>query len=328
VRKITDWFVSGPSSHADLLPTTPVLLGVKVRSSFVPKVVPNPTKIPSTRKWTTTELDFFKLHYFQVRYDWWEQLICPKQNCSTDAHAILASGIGLSGFLDGRHTEGELVTALNIFGDCIVNTRTGDAVEASSDSLAQILLHLCNTQRATIMPTPQTKVFRVDVGGLTFKSIPDASAIIRKSRISVPTPIFIVVEDKKQGAGFAEYQLPGEMLAAAYRNYFECKIAGDQTVFAMRVIASSVTFYRAEFSKNYLLSVKTGVPNTPVTVFRFGGGTNSAGLDVSEPLLGRGLAFTVLCSIFELCCSELLPHWSVSKSAPLSSARLAELNQE
>jgi hypothetical protein len=45
-----------------------------------------------------------------------------------------------------------------------------------------------------------------------------------------------VIEDKQLGVDDGEYQIPGEILAVAYRNYVTLNLEFAQTIFAMRII--------------------------------------------------------------------------------------------
>lgn len=85
----------------------------------------------------------------------------------------------------------------------------------------------------------------------------------------------------------AEFQLPGEMLSMAVRNY--TRVKDPQTILALRVIGihfmitilflfyntllyckgTQVTIYRADFPVHYLQSIKKGVPADDITIFRY-----------------------------------------------------------
>lgn len=65
--------------------------------------------------------------------------------------------------------------------------------------------------------------------------------LARRMAAHVPSATIIVIEDKKLGADYGEYRIPGEMLAVAMYNYtLIAPIA--QTIFAMRIIGKEVSF--------------------------------------------------------------------------------------
>jgi len=336
-HKITTFFTPLPPVFAALvpLPTVPSELGDFVRQFYEHKILPLPTKIPSTRKWTHKELAFFHLHHFQVRNEWFETLMVPHPGpdfkLSAEAMLIFDTHYGPKEFLDGLHTQHNNYV-LTEFGDLIVEIMSFDFVEAATDKLANLLMRVCNRHTLAFTVTGQAQKVKVKVGMSTFSSIPDLTAILRKNKLAHISTAFIVVEDKTITGGNTECQIPGEMLAVACRNHFDAKIPGDQTIFAMRVIGTAVAFFRAEFSEAYLQSVAAGAPTTPVTIFRFGGSfagvVYNPGLDVSSDTFQRKLVFDILTSIFDYCHTYIYPYWNVKQAAPKATEKLAMLNQE
>jgi len=87
-----------------------------------------------------------------------------------------------------------------------------------------------------MIPLPQTKAIKVKVADAHFQSIPDGTLISRALQMYQSPPVLVMIENKAMGTDKGQFQIPGEMLAVAYKNYFKCGKKFDQTIFAMRVI--------------------------------------------------------------------------------------------
>ena len=74
----------------------------------------------------------------------------------------------------------------------------------------------------------------------------------------------------------------------------------DQTIFAVRVISSYVTFYKAVVPAAYWKELKRGLPRKQsITILRWPGGDNpESGLDLAEPA-GRHLVLEALVKLHE-----------------------------
>ena len=67
--------------------------------------------------------------------------------------------------------------------------------------------------------------------------------------------------------GFGESQIAAEMLACGYENILDDFV--DQEIFALHVVSSYVTFYRAEIPVLYWKELHTGLPvDQPIMIKR------------------------------------------------------------
>lgn len=128
----------------------------------------------------------------------------------------------------------------------------------------------------------------LQIGNGSFTSIPDASLSIRPRDTFTPSLTVIVIEDNAIGAGNGRCQIPGEMVATAFRNYNIQAV--PQTIFAIRIVrmalsfmnfkicitfvtllsvGTKVTCYRADFPVDYLRSATAGAPEGDITIFRY-----------------------------------------------------------
>ncbi|RHZ51731.1 hypothetical protein Glove_471g5 [Diversispora epigaea] len=85
----------------------------------------------------------------------------------------------------------------------------------------------------------------------------------------------IVNEDKhihnvSNHTGWGECQIAGELLASAYINHREiAERYAVQTIFAIRVIGTRFTFYRAEVKSSYLNSLSEGFSDKNLSIYRY-----------------------------------------------------------
>ncbi|CAB5387030.1 unnamed protein product [Rhizophagus irregularis] len=115
---------------------------------------------------------------------------------------------------------------------------------------------------------------------------------------------FICVEDKHfknkhiySLNGFGEYQLAAEILACGYENMLEDYV--DQEIFALRVISTYVTFYRAKIPASYWKEIVVGLPKKQSIVIKRWPKENNRrnnSLNLAEPS-GRKTVITDLIKI-------------------------------
>jgi hypothetical protein len=104
------------------------------------------------------------------------------------------------------------------------------------------------------------------------------------------------LKNVKATTDFGEAQILAEILAVADENTREN--VTDQNLFAVRVISTYVTFYKAEIPKAYLQELGRGLPKTQVVVIRRWPGQNGlrSGFDLAQPD-GRQAVLTALAKI-------------------------------
>ena len=84
---------------------------------------------------------------------------------------------------------------------------------------------------------------------------------------------------------YGEAQILAEILACGWENW---NLAGriiDQTIYAIRVISSYVTFYKAEIPEAYWKELRRGLPRKEsIEILRWPGRNNAqSGLDLAVP---------------------------------------------
>ena len=96
---------------------------------------------------------------------------------------------------------------------------------------------------------------------------------------------------------FGETQIAAKVLTCGDENKREPKVA-DQVIFAVRVISTYVTFYRAEIPAEYWKELGLGLPQKQSIVINRWPGENhlKSGLDLAEPD-GRRAVLTALTKI-------------------------------
>lgn len=231
--------------------------------------------IHSTRDWSANELGFFRVRIFPVSPNEWKTYIVPESTLLTSKAKKLAECTMSAGaFSNNMHLAEGVPKVVQQFGDVINIVYNQHSSEPGVDRLAAFILQVCNPNIRELVDVPQMKQLSVSVGASIFKSIPDASVVSRFVDWNDQPAIFIVVEDKtKSSADSGEFQVIGEMIAVACFNYFNiAKI--PQTVCALRIKGDAISFYRADFSVDYLVSIQKGTPASNLVVFRlFGGNT-------------------------------------------------------
>lgn len=115
--------------------------------------------------------------------------------------------------------------------------------------------------------------------------------------------ILVVVEDKHlknvySTSNFGETQLTAEILACGNENVREGTM--DQTIYAVRVISTYVTFYKAVITKKYWEELGVGLPSKQSVIIVRWPGENGleTGVDLAEPG-GRRLVLSALIRIRE-----------------------------
>ncbi len=106
----------------------------------------------------------------------------------------------------------------------------------------------------------------------------------------------IIDEDKhihnvEHSTGWGEYQIAGEILAAAYTNHNNVSRRYEhQTLYAIRVIGTRFTFYKASIAYKYIESLSEGFPCDHMHMYRYPhwddgpGISNIPCLDYSNPV--------------------------------------------
>jgi len=117
------------------------------------------------------------------------------------------------------------------------------------------------------------KMYKFSVGDKTISSIPEFS--IEKDDVVV-----FIDEDKHlnnitPGKSWGEYQIAGEIIAAAATNYNNqvirnaLNIMDCQTIYCIRVIGTKFTFYKSRVSSKYLMQLEDGFPEEDLIISRF-----------------------------------------------------------
>jgi len=269
-----------------------------------PKTIdPLTQAICSTHEWGLEELLLFGLHYFDVKlYMDWPSYFCKLCPLTTGANDVANLRLGSCSFSRGEHLKRGLPPNHVLeFGDVLAGTRTETATGAMGSHLAMCILRLCNPVPATLLPLPQSTPYKVRVGSRQFESIPSVVVHIRPSFEEKCTPSLIVLTENK-GSENGRFHIAGEMLATAMCAYLSASAPAPRTVFAVRVLGSRFTFYRAEFPAKYLESVKEGNPGGDIVIFRLGGkdSDDDNGLRLENPHVRR-LILTFLTSMMAAC---------------------------
>jgi hypothetical protein len=106
------------------------------------------------------------------------------------------------------------------------------------------------------------------------------------------------LKNVKATTNFGEAQILAKILAVAVENTRE-KIT-DQNLFAIRIISTYVTFYKAVITKAYLRKLSRGLPDTHSIMVQRWPGENGlkTGFDLAEPG-GRQSALMALARIHQ-----------------------------
>ncbi|RIB04643.1 hypothetical protein C2G38_2221835 [Gigaspora rosea] len=114
----------------------------------------------------------------------------------------------------------------------------------------------------------------------------------------------LFIEDKhlanvRPGFGYGEPQILAEMLACGEENIHRACRTYSMVMFAVRVISTYVTFYRATIHKEYWDELGNGCPRRQsLTIFRWPGNSSNPflGFDLADPN-GRRTVLESLCKI-------------------------------
>ncbi|CAJ0647781.1 635_t:CDS:2 [Entrophospora sp. SA101] len=154
--------------------------------------------------------------------------------------------------------------------------------EASTDTL---FLKDCITFKLRLHP-----LFKFYVGNVILSA--KAEFVINYRNYSL-----LVVEDKhlnniRPTNDYGEPQIGAEILACGDENIRQAREAFNMTIFAVRVVSTYVTFYRATISKSYWNELAIGCPRQQsITVLRWPGNSSDpiVGFDLAEPNGRRGV---------------------------------------
>jgi len=306
------------------------------RVNAYPTSIPEGEIIPATHKWTTKELIRFKLHFFTIWRPvnvtpYWHEYLCPPIEMGERAKMLSACPFSTGDILSKKiWTAPDYAgTVPGEFCELLYTSMISTSSENAIDDLVKFLLRKINPSTGELVVIGQQAEITVVVGDTEFKSIPDVSVIMSPDPATIaPRASLIVVEDKKSrsAAANAEFQLAGEMLATAYLNYYGRGITFDQTIFAVRVVGTAFSFYRAEFSKSYIISLAKGLPTEHVTIFRLGAGNGiQIGNAVNSGVDDRMIVMHILTSMLHAV-QGLAVAWDQKKVAPITSDRLAKLS--
>jgi len=92
------------------------------------------------------------------------------------------------------------------------------------------------------------------------------------------------------------------MLAAAVYNFSITDAYNvSQTIYAVRIMASSFTFYRLDVLLAYMNSLSHGRPKERLVVFRWGGNHSNLGLDIGNNGAQRQQIISIIGSIYTVC---------------------------
>eukprot|EP00026_Physarum_polycephalum_P012724 Phypoly_transcript_13051.p1 GENE.Phypoly_transcript_13051~~Phypoly_transcript_13051.p1 ORF type:complete len:182 (+),score=17.08 Phypoly_transcript_13051:66-548(+) len=119
--------------------------------------------IESTRKWTSDEVVFFKIHTLSSSD--WQTYIAPSAALTAKAQQIANCTLGVGAFIAGDHldTNPPLPEIVLEFAESIAIIYNSKATESSSDRLAHVLLSACNPDLRKVVDVPQMKQIVVKV---------------------------------------------------------------------------------------------------------------------------------------------------------------------
>jgi hypothetical protein len=211
-------------------------------------------------------------------------------------------------YISGKYLEHEDI-AVQDFGDAFIETLYNGAQEDATDTLVKLVLkRSCPIDLQVHGRLPQ---FVVSYGNISLVSTPDASVTERCLGFTPGQILFLVAENASDAAWqhyhhsreeTKEYQIPGEMLVAAVRNYLKAdRRLPVITIFCLRVVQRFFAFYRADFPAAYLESFLAGIrPTLMIGIWRFTG-HDELGIGVSGM---PNLLFGFLCKFFVVCRAE------------------------
>ncbi|CAG8646754.1 7905_t:CDS:2, partial [Paraglomus occultum] len=227
-----------------------------------------------------------------------EQYLLPNIN-----RQILANGE-----LDVCRLEGisdpDVQTFLTKLNDVVVNgLQVVGTEETFTDTYVDDILRIAKLNRfpLRIRNQPLRKLYIGDVPRVS--SVPDF-VIENRSRENRNV---VVIEDKHlqsvgRSNGYGETQIAGEILACGSENIRSIRRAEytDQTLWAVRIISTYVTFYKTLIPAMYWEELGKGLPkNQSMTVKRWPAGNSfDTSFDFAQPE-GRREVFTALAKIRE-----------------------------
>ncbi|KAF0514528.1 hypothetical protein F8M41_017574 [Gigaspora margarita] len=184
--------------------------------------------------------------------------------------------------------------------DVVENERVATGTgESRTDTLVDDLLRIADLN---VWPL---KILNHSLCRIIIEEKPYASAdlefVVANRKLNM-----VAVEDKHikniySPSGFGETQIAANIIACGDENIraTDDEEPTDETIFAMRVLSTYVTFYKAEISASYWAELRRGLPKTEVIVKRWpGANAKRKGLDLVEPN-GRKAVLDALANIRE-----------------------------
>jgi len=227
-------------------------------------------------------------------------------------------------FSKGKHLNDD-PDFLQIFGDHIIATQRTSCFGSASDQLGSFLLGYCNLSRKVLIPIPQSRSFGVTVGPNSYSSAPNGGVYVRSKGAFSDSVVVLIFKDVRQvkpsSPANKEYQILGDMLAAAFHNNTLLQEPISQTVFAIRIKGSSFVFYRMDVPLEYLKSLG-GTPVCDLVVFRCGGDHAQEGFDIAKPGEMRKRVILCISNILAYCASELIPGHDEGKTPEETQKRI------
>ncbi|CAB5210443.1 unnamed protein product [Rhizophagus irregularis] len=200
----------------------------------------------------------------------------------------------------GKIKNGDVLTFIDKLHDITENsTQLIGTSETHTDSLVDDLLRVVgfNTWPLKIKNHEPCSIYIADVPVVSS----DAEFVIKKREIFV-----LVVEHLKNvghATGYGETQIAVEILACGSTN-IRTSAPKDQTLWAIRVISTYVTIYKATIPALYWKELQDGLPKTEVKIERWPAENGlMTGYDLAEPD-GRQNALTALIRLRESLLSQ------------------------
>lgn len=144
--------------------------------------------------------------------------------------------------------------------------------ESHTDNFVDFILRKLKLDRYPLRLSLQP-IYKFNIGNHWITSKPEFS-------ITKDDLVLFIDEDKhikniNRSQAWGEYQIAGEMIAAAVTNYNKIDIEHKrknkemQIVYSMRVIGTRFTFYKAIISHSYLDSLSEGYPDNNFVIYRY-----------------------------------------------------------
>lgn len=154
--------------------------------------------------------------------------------------------------------------------------------ESKTDSLVNLLLIRAFSFDGWPFGVRIKERYKLTIAGQEVSANPDF--VVDMNHVAI-----IVTEDKHlrnvSPPNYGESQILAEILACGCDNSRLAKKLIDQTIYAIRVISSYVTFYKAEIPKEYWEELENGLPRDQnIEILRWPGKNyEDSGLDLAVP---------------------------------------------